>query len=455
MLLKINVFPYAPTCACTGHVSPRKLASAKLDMEDRIATLLVTKVYGVESVRTNANAKIMPLATLSTATAPVTAAGLVNFAKNDAPAVPMDRTAWKNAGVRTENAITYRANANATQATRECDDPCPIGTHGYDCKSKCPCQNGGTCHSVTGVCFCKDGWTGQVCANRCPFGFWGYNCSQKCDCYNGASCHHINGTCECQPGFTGDRVVAVIVAIGDFFVSVWTSVLMVNGARIALITVRARMTPNVRTKMDRVVARRAGLEKLATRDHVPRDFGASSVRTLVNATPTTLNCELISFILHQSAKQAHCAFFRCHAWTGECDCKPGWNSKDCTRPCPILSFGKACAGTCKCDNNAQCSPINGTCLCGPGITGKQCEQPCPLDSFGMDCAQKCDCTFAEINTKFQLLSRTGLRVRQKPVSVTVRQAGRANSATGHAVIINLECNAKTSATAGMELLVIP
>lgn len=61
------------------------------------------------------------------------------------------------------------------------------------------------------------------------------------------------------------------------------------------------MTPNVRTKMDRVVARKAGLEKLAARDHVPRDFGASSVRTLANATRTTLNCETVDLILHQSA----------------------------------------------------------------------------------------------------------------------------------------------------------
>lgn len=87
-----------------------------------------------------------------------------------------------------------------------CDDLCPIGKHGTACKSECRCQNGGSCDPETGYCFCKDGWTGAVCANRCPFGFWGVNCSQPCDCYNGASCHHINGTCECQPGFIGDRV---------------------------------------------------------------------------------------------------------------------------------------------------------------------------------------------------------------------------------------------------------
>lgn len=87
-----------------------------------------------------------------------------------------------------------------------CENPCPIGKHGSECKSVCRCQNNGTCDPETGHCFCKDGWTGLVCANRCPFGFWGMNCSQPCDCYNGASCNHINGSCECQPGFTGIRV---------------------------------------------------------------------------------------------------------------------------------------------------------------------------------------------------------------------------------------------------------
>lgn len=56
--------------------------------------------------------------TRSTATAPVTADGSASFAKNDAPAAPMDRTVWRSAGVRTENAITYRENANANQATQ-------------------------------------------------------------------------------------------------------------------------------------------------------------------------------------------------------------------------------------------------------------------------------------------------------------------------------------------------
>lgn len=87
------------------------------------------------------------------------------------------------------------------------------------------------------------------------------------------------------------------------------------------------------------------------------------------------------------------SFFSCHAWTGECDCKPGWDSKDCTRPCPLLSYGKGCTGLCECENDAQCSHVNGTCLCGPGFTGPKCEQKCPEGTYGMDCAHLCDCKY--------------------------------------------------------------
>lgn len=105
-----------------------------------------------------------------------------------------------------------------------CDDPCPIGTHGSECKSDCRCQNGGTCDQETGECYCKPGWIGTVCANRCPFGFWGPNCSQQCDCYNGASCHHVTGECLCQPGFIGERVITFVYYIYLIFLYILYSV---------------------------------------------------------------------------------------------------------------------------------------------------------------------------------------------------------------------------------------
>merc|ERR1719461_2798184 len=87
-----------------------------------------------------------------------------------------------------------------------CEEPCPPGSHGYNCTKSCQCQHGGKCHPVTGSCSCTPGWEGAVCANPCPAGTFGDNCREKCECYNSASCHHQTGRCECPPGYRGELV---------------------------------------------------------------------------------------------------------------------------------------------------------------------------------------------------------------------------------------------------------
>lgn len=81
----------------------------------------------------------------------------------------------------------------------------------------------------------------------------------------------------------------------------------------------------------------------------------------------------------------------CHPWDGECMCKPGWSGKTCSRPCPLLMYGKNCDHKCKCKNNSQCSPINGSCICAAGFKGEDCSEQCPENTYGEDCAQKCAC----------------------------------------------------------------
>jgi Laminin EGF-like (Domains III and V). len=58
---------------------------------------------------------------------------------------------------------------------------------------------------------------------------------------------------------------------------------------------------------------------------------------------------------------------RCHPWTGDCECKPGWDGKMCSRPCPFYTYGKGCRNNCNCKNDAQCTPVNGTCICAAGV----------------------------------------------------------------------------------------
>lgn len=96
-----------------------------------------------------------------------------------------------------------------------CNEECPAGTHGAECKQECRCQNGGKCDPSSGKCDCPSGWMGSVCANRCPANFYGQDCETKCDCFNGADCHHITGQCYCKPGFVGEKVCFSFVDIVD------------------------------------------------------------------------------------------------------------------------------------------------------------------------------------------------------------------------------------------------
>ena len=33
---------------------------------------------------------------------------------------------------------------------------------------------------------------------------------------------------------------------------------------------------------------------------------------------------------------------RCHPWTGQCLCKPGYSGAHCHRPCPVYTYGPGC-----------------------------------------------------------------------------------------------------------------
>lgn len=59
-------------------------------------------------------------------------------------------------------------------------------------------------------------------------------------------------------------------------------------------------------------------------------------------------------------------YYRCHPWTGTCECVAGWDGPTCSRTCPLYTYGEECRKKCVCNNNAQCLPNNGTCICGPG-----------------------------------------------------------------------------------------
>lgn len=97
---------------------------------------------------------------------------------------------------------------------------------------------------------------------------------------------------------------------------------------------------------------------------------------------------------------------KCDGTTGHCECKNGWTGKDCSeRMCPDDKYGENCTMTCGCDhaNTESCHPWDGVCDCKPGYSSDSCGRPCSLLTWGKHCKFNCDCknsaTCSPINGK--------------------------------------------------------
>ncbi|XP_014270462.1 mucin-2 [Halyomorpha halys] len=66
------------------------------------------------------------------------------------------------------------------------------------------CPTGADCPFMrcnrTNHCHCTPGYTGLYCNEACPRGLWGKDCKRPCDCPSGYTCHHLTGDC-----FVDDR----------------------------------------------------------------------------------------------------------------------------------------------------------------------------------------------------------------------------------------------------------
>ncbi|KAF6384646.1 hypothetical protein mRhiFer1_004359 [Rhinolophus ferrumequinum] len=88
-----------------------------------------------------------------------------------------------------------------------CNERCPKGFFGKNCKRECNCANSGHCHRVYGVCVCEPGRYGRFCHLNCPKGVYGAGCSSECQCVeeNTLECNAKNGSCTCKAGYQGNR----------------------------------------------------------------------------------------------------------------------------------------------------------------------------------------------------------------------------------------------------------
>ena len=69
----------------------------------------------------------------------------------------------------------------------------------------------------------------------------------------------------------------------------------------------------------------------------------------------------------------------CDAKDGTCTCRKGFSGRDCSRICPIRTFGDDCKENCKCENGASCNVVTGECDCTSimGFTGTTCTEGNP------------------------------------------------------------------------------
>ena len=155
-------------------------------------------------------------------------------------------------------------------------------------------------------------------------------------------------------------------------------------SRCVSVTMEAGVTPPmVSARVPRAgEVNTARSEPAATLSHMVR-----AVVSPAGVTPTTLRCEYHD--QHHSTTD-HC-YLRCHPWTGECQCRPGYSGAHCHRPCPLYTWGRRCDHVCSCENSATCSPVDGSCSCAPGWRGPRCDSPCVQGRYGEQCRYECKC----------------------------------------------------------------
>uniref|UniRef100_A0A672U6S9 EGF-like domain-containing protein n=1 Tax=Strigops habroptila TaxID=2489341 RepID=A0A672U6S9_STRHB len=268
-----------------------------------------------------------------------------------------------------------------------CAQPCPPGTFGINCSQDCPCHNGGHCDPVTGKCICTAGYIGDRCQEECPIGTYGFQCTQRCDCQNGAKCYHVNGACICGPGFKGIYCQERMCPEG--FYGCQLTCPCQNGADCDSITGKCMCAPGY------MVSESAGTgcpEKL----WLPHPWQCSRPGWTQGLGAT-------------------CSSGRCPCpWQGLTPMFFGLQGDDCTITCMAGTYGTNCSSVCNCKNDGACSPVDGLCYCkegkqtsdltivcnlasmplpfSSGWQGVDCSIPCSSGSWGLNCNQTCYCT---------------------------------------------------------------
>ncbi|EPY81719.1 multiple epidermal growth factor-like domains protein 11 isoform 1 precursor [Camelus ferus] len=289
--------------------------------------------------------------------------------------------------------------ASPTALDWGCEELCPPGSHGAHCELRCPCQNGGTCHHITGECACPPGWTGAVCAQPCPPGTFGQNCSQDCPCHHGGQCDHVTGQCQCTAGYMGDRPSAnpSFLALGLLSVPSPGPVTQALNSHQLTWGRRCQEECPFGTFGFQCSQRcdcHNGGQCSPTSGACECEPGYKGPRCQERLCPEGLHgpgctlpcpCDADNTVRYKLGNG-------CHPVTGACTCQPGWSGHRCNESCPAGYYGDGCQLPCICQNGADCHSITGSCACAPGFMGEICAVPCAAGTYGPNCSSVCSCT---------------------------------------------------------------
>lgn len=280
---------------------------------------------------------------------------------------------------------------------RYCEVPCPSGSYGINCKSKCECPKREYCHPGTGSCSCFPGYHGNDCKTPCANNTYGQGCEQTCACEKFMLCDHVTGKCQCEAGYYGNACKNQCLP-GTYGFNCSQNCSCVHGVCNATdgfcFCDSGWMGPACDFKCQQG---RYG-SNCKEYCHNPKKSTCDAVTghyTCI-AGYTGLHCEQ-RCVEGKFGKncESECKCYmnhtdRCDMRTGECICKAGYQGEKCEEPCENM-WGPNCLHQCKCKHDAICDGRSGACTCLDGYVGTYCERKCEKFRYGKDCAHNCSC----------------------------------------------------------------
>ncbi|CAH1243982.1 RET [Branchiostoma lanceolatum] len=270
-------------------------------------------------------------------------------------------------------------------------------------------------------------FTFRITVKACPEGRYGKNCRETCLCQNGASCHSFNGACYCAPGWTGlycDEVIseAGIVStkglVEPTYVSenVTMTCMGYNLNDVTNITWYKNGSEVVDSEETNVTLSSTEEGLLQSTIVLPyvMDEGHGAydciviVETALKETKynasRTINVKGCPDGMWGSRCEKTCACpakSTCYRDLG-CVCWAGLTGTECNQQCDELPdwktspmWGEDCQFNCTCENMGLCGIHLGNCSCPDGYMGDNCEDACPDGTFGKNCTGNCTCADGE------------------------------------------------------------